>query len=927
MNAHTSALRPPRHANDRGATFAPGWWTAFFAALTLAAFTATLSAQRPTEARLAPPEDTETTIATAPQRDYQPARVFELEDYELISQEFYSHGTVGDIVLENDLARFTFGAIPEEGPRRTETGQIILRHGSLLDVVPDPSVDDRFHLFYPTLTAGSGSVLTESMEYGLEANGQAYLTISGRHERFEDLSVVTEYLMQADMPGVFVTTTVTNNSDSETSPEVLPSDLVLWGAMSPFLPGTGFVSQNRFEVSDLEFVFGSRDDVFIMIAPETGTFDVTQGGELTILRYGEQRAMEPGETRIFRRWVLVSERDPAYLFTRILERREGVAAGILAGRVIEREQAADGQMIDIGPVARVPIQISPLNRADLNASQRERFYNRPYLFAHTRPRGDFDALLPEGDYRVIPAPTDRLAPAPNVAARIRDGQIEAFDFGTSRPSRLNYRIVDADTGELIPGKLTFEPLRGTSPPRFGAMGEVRSHNVVLSSHGAGQVDVPPGNYRVIASRGPEYNLAEHRIRIGQVDEVEQVFRLRRAFETPGWISADIGARTNATPTSRVLPEYRIASAVAEGVKWLVTGDSFTATDLSDTVAATGLGSRILVSPGYRHSGSSAPFLGDFLLFPTTACAAGTETDFSLVREATTTEELVEAMRGLCPDAVLMLTRPTWPTIGYLSLQGYDPESGALPSGDYTLDFDAIQIWEGKRQGLLNTGYSAFHRILRTGNRMTAMAGSNSHGTYNAETGYPRVYVRSSTNNPAELDPDELARNIKQGLVSITNGPFVNLTVNGEPMGSQITDTDGLVEVDLEIFAADWVRVNAININVNGRFVRRIIVSQPADNRGGRIFPPADRPNAGRFNIRIDEDSILDVMVEGSLQNPMDPVNPFLPMTRENIPGGQYPVAISAPVLIDATGDGRVTLRDLPTLDLLHLDEDEADPLF
>jgi len=73
--------------------------------------------------------------------------------------------------------------------------------------------------------------------------------------------------------------------------------------------------------------------------------------------------------------------------------------------------------------------------------------------------------------------------------------------------------------------------------------------------------------------------------------------------------------------------------------------------------------------------------------------------------------------------------------------------------------------------------------------------------------------------------------------------------------------------------------------------------------------------------------LLDVMVEGTLANPMDPVNPFNPMTRERVPAGQFPVALSAPIFIDADGDGRVDLEALPPADLLQLEEETTDPLF
>src|SRR5690606_9406315 len=103
----------------------------------------------------------------------------------------------------------------------------------------------------------------------------------------------------------------------------------------------------------------------------------------------------------------------------------------------------------------------------------------------------------------------------------------------------------------------------------------------------------------------------------------------------------------------------------------------------------------------------------------------------------------------------------------------DRETGMLPKPDFRVDVDAFQIWEGKRQGLVNDDYMTYHMLLRAGNRLAAFGNTNSQGTWMAEPGYPRVYIKSSTDDISKLDPEELALNIKKGMVSVTNGPFVN----------------------------------------------------------------------------------------------------------------------------------------------------------
>jgi hypothetical protein len=230
---------------------------------------------------------------------------------------------------------------------------------------------------------------------------------------------------------------------------------------------------------------------------------------------------------------------------------------------------------------------------------------------------------------------------------------------------------------------------------------------------------------------------------------------------------------------------------------------------------------------------------------------------------------------------------------------------------------------------VNNGYGAYHQLLRSGIRPAPVGNSDSHGTLNDEVGYPRVYIQSSKDNPAELDPAELARNMKRGMVSVTNGPFVELTVNGQGAGSLVTDTDGNVDLALEVFAANWVNVQAIGINLNGRFVRQILLPPAqAGRQGGRVFPD---PGAEVEPIRIpvDRDAVLDIVVQGGEGSNMDPVNPFNPPLSSRAVGrGQMAMAFSAPIYIDADGDGLLTITDedaaqtpMPTI------EDPNDPPF
>src|SRR5206468_115998 len=82
---------------------------------------------------------------------------------------------------------------------------------------------------------------------------------------------------------------------------------------------------------------------------------------------------------------------------------------------------------------------------------------------------------------------------------------------------LSFEIVDEDTGERIPGKLTLVGVKGTHEPRLsrGDIGReednaLAAYNRIFSLNGVGVVGVPTGTYDITASRGPEWTISTQR---------------------------------------------------------------------------------------------------------------------------------------------------------------------------------------------------------------------------------------------------------------------------------------------------------------------------------------------------------------------------------------------------------------------------------
>ncbi|CAN5313121.1 hypothetical protein BH09SUM1_BH09SUM1_20980 [soil metagenome] len=836
------------------------------------------------------------------------ATATKIDDYQKLPEGFWVHGGYDDVLLSNSYANFVFGAVTEDS-KTTET----LRAGRVLDIYPNPAAEENFWITYPVINVNAGgSVQNTDMDYSSDAKaGSATVTVFAKDKLFKDVTIDTTYEMQKGWPGTLITTTVRNNGkESVTIPSF--ADFLGWGGMGTFIPGTGWTAAET-KNTKAEFIFGRLYDSIIMMAPKDGYMEIehrpSQSATYSLAIYKRDIVLKPNESSNYQRWLLTNQGDPAVLFSFVNEQRAPETFGYLAGRVQERVKLPDGRIQDSQTVANSEVRISAILRPDLPNT----YIGKPYMYTMTDKNGHFQLSVPAGEYTCTSANYARVYEPSNIAIRVLPKAAAGVDQAVSSPSGLIYQVVDADTSQSMPAKLSFIPLRGTGAPDLGPPGALQSYNMTYTPSGKGYIELPVGNYRVVASCGPEYHTTEERIVVQELQTVTKQFVLKRAFKTDGWISADIGVLTNYSPQSRITPRDRVISSVGEGLDWIVTADPWVATDLQPIVEGLNFADRIRASAGIHVVSTEKHKIGDYLLFPVDLCAGGAATDFSSLKDLPNPAEAITKLRALCPSSVLVANRPIFPNVGLFGLQGYDIAKGKMPPGKLLADVDAWQLWEGKNQGLVAQNYQAYTEMLSRGAKMTAVANSFSGGTYNEEPGYPRIYIPSSESDPRKFKIEELAKNIKEGRVLITNGPFISLTVDGQPMGSQVTDTDGQIDVELKVFTPNWASVASITVNLNGAFVRKFILPSGAvDARAGQVYPTKGSENESRFKLTVSKDAALTVVVEGDDGLNQDPVNPFfLPAAISQIPQGQRTLAFSAPIFIDADGDGQVNLTPEP----------------
>ncbi|MFT7404760.1 CehA/McbA family metallohydrolase [Zhongshania sp.] len=420
-----------------------------------------------------------------------------------------------------------------------------------------------------------------------------------------------------------------------------------------------------------------------------------------------------------------------------------------------------------------------------------------------------------------------------------------------------------------------------------------------------QVNLPPGQYRVLAARGMEFDVKEYLLTVvaGKTSQLP-IIPLKQIWYGGDWRSADLHVHSGASFDS-VLPfDERLRSFVAQGAEVLVASEHNRLVDQSGRVAALGLEGRVQVITGSELTGMSrtanAPTtVGHSNVFPLTArpmeFAGGTP-----AVENRALREVIAGVREQAPNALFQLNHPRAANpidadlafFDHLSIgRSYDPaqaldsvNNGSLllpdpVSGFRDIDFDVLEVLNGAEFSVYSQIRDDWFSILNQGARRAATGNSDSHGIRSVVAA-PRTYVYvAASNNQLPLDESAFVGAVRDGHSFMTTGPFLAVTLRDDysdaGMGDTFSGRRG--ELHIQIDAAPWVTVNTMTIWVNGEIYRQLKVAV-GDHKV--------------IELIVDTDSYVVVEVSG---DPGEVYRALMPDLA--------PLALSNPIYIDADGNG------------------------
>jgi len=735
-----------------------------------------------------------------------------------------------------------------------------------------------------------------------------------------EVTIFTDYILEPDIPYVWMRTTVVNSATGAAIPDVMAGDFLALGGASFVFSAEGGFTGNPSRMRAMAGVAGS---IAYAYGVPTDAFDVQMvdsNGTLTLISAAMTIPANGGRVS-FDRFLAVGEDLASVLQTVAALRKEAVRR--VGGKV---RDLVTGEEVAGARVTAFPEgQGTPEAGGHALGQARTGWRESP---------GSYGIALPPGRYDLVFDAPGRLRERRTVDL---SGGDAALDVALEPPALLGMEVQEVDqegalTGH-IPGKASLLCLEDTPTP-WAELGDRIGRGLCAVQYNpdgkALAQPLMPGRYRVIVSRGPEYEVFEEPdlvIAPGQTKWLD--VRLQRSVQTPGFLSADLHQHTIGSIDAEMTHEQKVIENAVENVEIAGCTDHDMMTSYRPAIDRLRLWDFV---KAYDGDEVSVSLVAHFNLFTPVGDVLRTDrTPGDLMpfvgAQFYANRPIEETLAAALEVPGVTLLQMNHPRDGhaYLSWLHWDPAQGkSLDQKTLFTPWHLIEVKDslGQPEDFLATSDSTMSQIARNSparvpvmrdwfsllqrGPITGVANSDAHNR-NDGVGWGRNWVRVGTDRPQDVQVDAITRALAAQKVVAGNGIFVRVLHEGkDAMGSEepvVPANRDEVVLQVVVQAPTWVDVNALEVYANGRplpvtevagvLLQDVLVPPDQHLRvplplSTGIHSPTTRLDA-ILRLYPDRDTWYVFVVRGS--GSLEPV------------GRGTPFAFTNPVYVDLDGDG------------------------
>ena len=788
---------------------------------------------------------------------------FEIGDreYEELPGGKEADGIVGDFLLRNDRVEVVIsGNLPLRRPNMSAFyGDGNETPGCLYDLTLRDANNDQITIFTPSVQRGPVSYVRLDEKAGKDAAGvETVLTAA----KGGGLAKSHQYILEKGWQGVLIVSTFENESDEEVEIDLTDG----WTQMAQKGSVKGIQWADAIDPADkcgYAYAWVAERGAAL---PKSNKQSLAPGGKLKVARFlavGTSPAEAVG--------IVAAMRDPDSV-----------------GSVAVKMKDEDGKPVGNG---RVGIQLS----------------DEKSLYAYPDSKGVAKFIWPVGTHQIKVEDIGRDTIPQEVV--VTKGDVSDVEVAMSGLAQIAFAITDEKGGDT-PCKVQFNPRKGTAKPNLGPTN--RAHGCVDQWHsatGSFAVPLPPGEYRVVVTRGPEFDSISRDVTLEPGQELKFGGKMERTVNTTGWVSCDFHNHSTPSGDNTCGTDDRLINLVAEHIEFAPTTEHNRLYDWTPHINKLGIAGFVSTVPGMELTGRGA----HFNMFPL-------EPNPKLQDGGAPVWQSDPRLNAIVLRDFQNGDRDRWVHVNHpdMSENFIDRDGDGRADGGYayfgnlidgleTQNYRGSHILAGAPFSIVpaRTGLGqqvSYHRefiwlqLLNQGLKVWGIGVNDAHHVYGNGVGGWRTYIPSPTDDPKEIDWREISANAKAGKMIVSSGPFLKVATGSGTIAGGYERSNGKVLLKVDVSCANWYDIDRVQVLVNGKQDSRYNYTRESNPD---MFNNPEHSNGGFHNfleLDLSEDAHLIVVAIGEHSSLR---GGFGSSTQSAI----QPCAYNNPIYIDVDGGG------------------------
>jgi hypothetical protein len=328
--------------------------------------------------------------------------------------------------------------------------------------------------------------------------------------------------------------------------------------------------------------------------------------------------------------------------------------------------------------------------------------------------------------------------------------------------------------------------------------------------GDATLPVPPGQHRVIVTRGYEYELSDSTVTVdaGQTATVDAI--LAHSVDSAGVMCADFHVHSFYSADSNDTVIQKVKSAIADGLDIPVSSEHEWVIDFQPIIQELGLAEWAFGMPSEELTTFTWGHFGVVPLMPRPDAQNNGAVSWVGKKPA----EIFRTVNALPEKPVLIVNHPEASGFGgYFSAAGFRRETATGNPDLWSDEFSAIEVFnDSDFESNRAASVASWFALLNAGKTYWAVGNSDSHHISSSPVGYPRTCLRFGHDDPRRLSAEAVRDALGRGAATISGGLL--MTVEG-PGGAGPGDTSSAGTYKVTVRAPSWLEASKLEVIVDG----------------------------------------------------------------------------------------------------------------